>query len=101
MKQLKLTCLTVIFLGMLSFLSSPVWAVTGVCSLCHTQHNSQNGGHMIINTTIDGVSSTGAAGGPGYPSLTRGSCVGCHTGTNTVGGAIRLILIPSQKGEVN
>ena len=34
---------------------------------------------MIINTTIDGTS--GGTHGGGYPSLTRGSCVGCHTGT--------------------
>ncbi|MBW2570105.1 MAG: cytochrome c3 family protein [Deltaproteobacteria bacterium] len=55
--------------------------VAGMCSNCHTMHNSQGGSHMIINTTIDGENS-GTHGG-GYPSLTRGSCVGCHTGENT------------------
>ncbi len=55
--------------------------VTGMCSNCHTMHNSQGGSHMMINTTIDGENS-GIEGG-GYPSLTRGSCVGCHTGENT------------------
>ena len=83
MKQLKLTCLTVIFAGMVLFLSTPVWAVTGNCANCHTMHNSQGGTHMILNTTIDGTS--GGAHGGGYPSLTRGSCVGCHTGTNDGG----------------
>ena len=33
---------------------------------------------MILNTDIDGTS--GGTHGGGYPSLTRGSCVGCHTG---------------------
>jgi predicted CXXCH cytochrome family protein len=54
--------------------------VTGVCGNCHTMHNSQGGAHMMLNTTIDG---TGGTGGGGYSSLTRGSCVGCHTGENT------------------
>jgi len=55
--------------------------VTGVCGNCHTMHNSQGGENMIINTDIDGTS--GGTHGGGYPSLTRGSCVGCHTGENT------------------
>jgi len=59
--------------------------VTGMCANCHTMHNSQNNTHQMINTEIDG---TGGLGGTllndgGYPALTRGSCVGCHTGTNT------------------
>jgi len=41
-------------------------------------HNSQGGTNMILNTSIDGTS--GGTHGGGYPSLTRGSCVGCHTG---------------------
>ena len=83
MKHLKLTFLTVLCMAMVSFLGSPVWAVTGQCVNCHTMHNSQDGNHMIINTTLDGTS--GGPHGGGYPSLTRGSCVGCHTGTNDVG----------------
>jgi len=43
-------------------------------------HNSQDNTNMILNTTIDGTS--GGTHGGGYPSLTRGSCVGCHTGSN-------------------
>ena len=84
MKQLRLTFLTALCTGIAMFLAAPVCAaVTGVCVNCHTMHNSQNGSHMMINTTIDGESS-GTHGG-GYPSLTRGSCVGCHTGSNTEG----------------
>ena len=55
--------------------------VTGACGNCHTMHNSQGGLHMIINTDIDGTS--GGSHGGGFPCLTRGSCVGCHTGSNT------------------
>ena len=54
--------------------------VTGVCGNCHTMHNSQGGTNMMINTTIDGTS--GGAHGGSYPALTRGTCVGCHTGSN-------------------
>jgi predicted CXXCH cytochrome family protein len=51
--------------------------VTGVCSNCHTMHNSEDGGNMILNPALDGTDPN--------PYLTRGSCVGCHTGTNSVG----------------
>ena len=54
--------------------------VAGVCGNCHTMHNSQGGANMMINTTIDG---SGGPDGGGYPALTRGTCVGCHTGENT------------------
>ncbi len=60
------------------FCSSAMAKVTGPCSDCHTMHNSQGGSHMMLNTTIDG---TGGPDGGGYTSLTRGTCVGCHTGT--------------------
>ncbi|HID30085.1 MAG TPA: hypothetical protein EYP19_08780 [Desulfobacterales bacterium] len=42
--------------------------VSGVCSDCHTMHNSQN------DTTM-------ATGGPNN-TLLMNSCLGCHTGTN-------------------
>jgi hypothetical protein len=75
----RLLFLTVLCTGIAMFLASPVCAkVAGVCGDCHTMHNSQGGEHMMINTTIDGTS--GGAHGGGYPSLTRGTCVGCHTG---------------------
>ncbi len=41
---------------------------TGPCSNCHTMHNSQNGSAVV-------------SGGP-YQALTKGDCIGCHTGTN-------------------
>jgi len=44
-------------------------AVTGICSNCHTMHNSQGGTFMGRDATPDG-------------NLLTGGCVGCHTGTN-------------------
>ncbi|MBT9438436.1 MAG: hypothetical protein GAS50_04495 [Desulfobacterales bacterium] len=29
--------------------------VTGVCSNCHTMHNSEDGGNMILNPALDGT----------------------------------------------
>jgi len=40
---------------------------SGVCSDCHTMHNSQNGATMFGNTS---------------GALTNGGCIGCHTGDN-------------------
>jgi len=61
------------------FCGSAVAKVTGPCSGCHTMHNSQDGSHMILNTDIDGDVINDPDRG-GYPALTRGTCVGCHTG---------------------
>ncbi len=44
----------------------------GVCSDCHTMHNSQDGDTMFGDATA-------------YGALTNGGCVGCHTGTNDGG----------------
>lgn len=53
-----------------------VWAgVSGECSDCHTMHNSQNG---TFDQTLEGTS---LSDGPSR-ALTKGDCVGCHTGTN-------------------
>ena len=55
-------CLTFIIID-------PVYAgVKGQCATCHTMHNSQGG--------------VGLEDGP-HPSLTNGTCIGCHTGDNT------------------
>ncbi len=48
----------------------PAWAkVTGVCSNCHTMHNSQGG----ISVT----------GGTPMKALLNNTCYGCHQGANT------------------
>lgn len=62
---------------LLLFGTTNVYAkVTGECGHCHTMHNSQNGTHQIHSPGIDGTEPN--------PSLTRSSCVGCHTGENTL-----------------
>ncbi|MEW6218289.1 MAG: cytochrome c3 family protein [Thermodesulfobacteriota bacterium] len=56
--------------------------VTGVCSDCHTMHNSQNGASMAN----DGTNTPQRA-------LTRGDCVGCHSGTALLGGSSNIPLV--------
>ena len=79
-----LIVLIVFFLGTPLEISAKV---TGVCSNCHTMHNSQDGTHVAV--TVTGMGWTGDAG-----SLTGGSssgpqgnllvtdCVGCHSSTS-------------------
>ncbi len=40
-------------------------AIRGVCSNCHTMHNSQNGQSASFNSVVN-------------DSLTKGDCIGCH-----------------------
>ncbi|MCJ7615472.1 MAG: hypothetical protein MUO43_02930, partial [Desulfobacterales bacterium] len=42
--------------------------VTGLCSNCHTMHNSQGGAPMADYGPSSGVN----------PCLTLGDCIGCH-----------------------
>ncbi len=71
------TMLAATILILLLLCSTTSWAtVNGQCSDCHTMHNSQ-----------DGVSVEAELG----RSLTRGDCVGCHTGDNTTGGNIPFV----------
>lgn len=70
-------CIASVLVFTVVLLTVPTFAkVTGVCSDCHTMHNSQDG---TYDTTLAGASLTD---GP-YSALTKGDCVGCHTGTNT------------------
>ena len=57
-------------------------AVTGVCSDCHTMHNSQNGDPMTFSAGFD------TTNGSATPNdiLLRGNCLQCHTGINSTGG---------------
>ena len=50
------------------------YALTGVCSGCHTMHNSQNG--LNVATGDDGSTTTGTPNA----SLTISTCIGCHNG---------------------
>lgn len=80
---MKNVIITIMLVASIIFATTAWAGVAGQCSLCHSIHNSQNGNHMMINVPIDG---TGGPDGGTYPSLTRGSCVGCHTGQNLPGG---------------
>lgn len=45
------------------------YALKGVCSNCHTMHNSQNNQSMLFEADLDDKPNL---------ALTRGGCVGCH-----------------------
>lgn len=54
--------------------------VSGVCSNCHTMHNSQNGSPVAKDAT--GALTTTPQG-----HLTLSSCIGCHNGAAGIAGA--------------
>lgn len=64
----KLSNVTFLTLLSLILIAGSAYAITGVCSSCHTMHNSQNGAPMADQSTP-------------YAYLLRSSCVGCHTGS--------------------
>ncbi len=71
--------LLLIALGLIVGVSPNLHAkATGPCSDCHTMHNSQGGSAVV-------------SGGP-YSALTKGNCVGCHTGTNNGSNKIPYVL---------
>jgi len=71
MKRLSRYFFVLFQLVILTFglLNVAIAAVTGVCSDCHTMHNSQSGTSVVTD-------------GP-YGSLLASSCIGCHSTTGT------------------
>ncbi|RLD97852.1 MAG: hypothetical protein DRI91_04390, partial [Aquificota bacterium] len=67
-RYLEMGLTVVVFLLFLTGISMA--KVTGVCSNCHTMHNSQGGSVMAFDGS-----------GP-YRALTRGDCIGCHGNTS-------------------
>ena len=64
-------CIAFMFVCAIVLLAAPALAkVEGACSDCHTMHNSQDGSDLY---------------GTPYSALTKGDCVGCHTGINDGG----------------
>ncbi len=66
------------FIGALSLLiagglGTGYAAVQGICSDCHTMHNSQGGSLMAQDETGTGTDTP-------YRNLTRSNCMGCHNG---------------------
>ena len=54
-------------------------AISGVCSNCHTMHNSQ-GGVGEVETYLSGTLTTG--GTTPQNQLLKASCIACHTGSS-------------------
>jgi hypothetical protein len=67
------TLLLIIFLIFL-IVDNSFTKITGPCVNCHTMHNSQNG---TVMATYGAAGQSWKGTGP-YPSLTRGTCLGCH-----------------------
>jgi hypothetical protein len=65
--------------------------VTGVCSNCHTMHNSQAGGEMAydFSDTMHTFSTTATP----KPTLLIYSCVGCHTNVNNADTKVGIVPI--------
>jgi predicted CXXCH cytochrome family protein len=69
------------------FFVAPAYAkVTGVCSNCHTMHNSQNGSDVLRTGSGVGWDGSGHLTGGSLQSAPAGnllvtSCVGCHSST--------------------
>jgi hypothetical protein len=73
-------------LMVLSVTTSPFARVSGPCSNCHTMHNSQDGSNSVAPAVSTGP----------HEALTRGDCVGCHTGDNQPGDPTPYVLAPSE-----
>ncbi|WP_038055376.1 cytochrome c3 family protein [Thermodesulfobacterium hydrogeniphilum] len=72
---------------MILFNTQGICKVTGVCSNCHTMHNSQNNQPMVYgNSTIP------------IKALLRKNCLECHTGKNTGDNTIPYVLDTSEPG---
>ncbi len=88
MRKVMTLILSVLVINLLSALSFPgvsFGKVHGVCSNCHTMHNSEDGGNVH-------------AGGP-MENLLRTDCVGCHSSTTaetikTIGSAGGVSRVP-------
>ncbi len=82
-------CVLIVILSLMFLMSFPTSLsakVTGICSNCHTMHNSQNGDDVARTGTGVGWDGSGqltggsTAGGAQMTTLIT-SCVGCHTST--------------------
>ncbi len=74
----------VLISAIFGFLSNSSQAkISGVCSNCHTMHNSQSG-ESVDPYGLEPWKGTGP-----FPSLTRGTCLGCHG----MGDAVKIAVI--------
>ncbi len=77
-KMRHLTFCSIVVICVIGISMIAMAKVQGVCSDCHTMHNSQNGSSVATDSQGNFVSST-------YAYLLKTTCVGCHTGTNVPG----------------
>lgn len=64
--------------AMVGLMSTPAMAVQGVCSNCHTMHNSQDGsGEVSIYQSSSGTLLTNQSTPLGF--LLKADCIACHT----------------------
>jgi hypothetical protein len=76
---LKSLLFSIIFIFLIMAISPPPQAeVTGVCSNCHTMHNSQGGSSMVYEFSGGSFSYTETPN----DRLLVSDCVGCHTATD-------------------
>lgn len=76
LKKIAYTLSALLFIAFLlgAFPLSGFAKITGVCSNCHTMHNSQDG---TIQATYGASGQPWTGTGP-YPALVKGDCLGCH-----------------------
>ena len=82
-KSLNILTIVLAVAAMIAAFSCPAQAaVTGICSNCHTMHNSQNGADMATFGVEGWVPEDDTAN----DVLLRGTCLGCHGqgGTNHI-----------------
>lgn len=87
----KTFVITFLILLSVVLISGSAYAIVGVCSNCHTMHNSQNG-QGEVQTYAGGTITTGVT--TPQDNLLKASCIACHAGstgmTNSFGAPIVL-----------
>jgi predicted CXXCH cytochrome family protein len=77
MKMKKILVLGIVVWCSLVLYSGFAYAIQGVCSNCHTMHNSQNGAGEV-QTYANGVITYNVA--TPLPQLLKADCIACHAG---------------------
>jgi len=76
---MKKTLLAIAFITLIMAVPGLCHAITGVCSNCHTMHNSQGGSSVV--QTYDGAGTLATGVSTPIEYLLNASCIACHTGT--------------------
>src|SRR4030043_1086440 len=76
-KMRKISIVMLLILLSVVLVSGSAYAISGVCSNCHTMHNSQNG-IGEVQTYSGGIITTGVI--TPQPNLLKADCIACHAG---------------------